>query len=55
MIYLIAAGLERFFIEFIRINPRILLGLSEAQIIAIVLVAAGLYGLSRFKARETTA
>ncbi|MGA9363152.1 MAG: prolipoprotein diacylglyceryl transferase [Bacteroidota bacterium] len=55
MIYLIAAGLERFFIEFIRINPRILFGLSEAQIIAIVLIAAGLYGLSRFKAREATA
>jgi phosphatidylglycerol:prolipoprotein diacylglycerol transferase len=55
MIYLIAAGLERFFIEFIRINPRILFGLSEAQIIAIVLIAVGLYGLTRFKAREATA
>jgi phosphatidylglycerol:prolipoprotein diacylglycerol transferase len=50
MIYLIAAGLERFFIEFIRINPRVLFGLSEAQIIAIVLTVAGFYGLRHFKA-----
>jgi phosphatidylglycerol:prolipoprotein diacylglycerol transferase len=54
MIYLIAAGLERFFIEFIRINPRILFGLSEAQIIAIGLIAVGLYGLSYFRTREAT-
>jgi phosphatidylglycerol:prolipoprotein diacylglycerol transferase len=54
MIYLIGAGLERFFIEFIRINPRILFGLSEAQIIAIVLIVAGLYGLRHFKAQKAT-
>jgi phosphatidylglycerol:prolipoprotein diacylglycerol transferase len=54
MIYLIAAGLERFLIEFIRINPRILFGLSEAQIVATVLIVAGLYGLRHFKAKEAT-
>jgi phosphatidylglycerol:prolipoprotein diacylglycerol transferase len=54
IIYLIAAGLERFFIEFIRINPRVLFGLSEAQIIAIVLIVVGLYGLRHFKAKEAT-
>ena len=52
MIYLVSASLERFFIEFIRINPRILLGLSEAQIIAILLILLGLYGLITFRRRE---
>ncbi len=49
MIYLISAGLERFFVEFIRINPRILIGLTEAQIFAIVLIGVGLYGLRHFQ------
>jgi phosphatidylglycerol:prolipoprotein diacylglycerol transferase len=45
MLYLVAAGLERFFIEFLRISPRIAFGLTGAQIISIVLVSAGLLGL----------
>ena len=44
MTYLMFAGIERFAIEFLRPNPRIVLGLSEAQLIAIVLVAVGLFG-----------
>jgi phosphatidylglycerol:prolipoprotein diacylglycerol transferase len=44
MLYLILAGLERFLIEFIRINPRSALGLSEAQFIAMALVLLGLLG-----------
>lgn len=50
MLYLIVAGLERFLIEFVRINPRSALGLSEAQLIALALVFVGLlgwYSLSR--------
>ncbi|MDP2885422.1 MAG: prolipoprotein diacylglyceryl transferase [Ignavibacteria bacterium] len=50
MLYLIVAGLERFLIEFVRINPRSALGLSEAQLIALALVLVGLlgwYSLSR--------
>lgn len=39
--YLIFSGVARFFIEFIRINPRILFGLSEAQIISLLLIIAG--------------
>ena len=35
MIYLMLAGIERFAIEFLRPNPRIVFGLSEAQFIAI--------------------
>lgn len=44
MLYLIFAGMERFGIEFLRINPRVLLGLSEAQIIAAGLMLLGVVG-----------
>jgi phosphatidylglycerol:prolipoprotein diacylglycerol transferase len=44
MLYLITAGLERFSIEFIRLNPRIMFGLTEAQLIALALILAGLAG-----------
>jgi phosphatidylglycerol:prolipoprotein diacylglycerol transferase len=40
-VYLVFAGLERFFIEFFRINPRFAVGLTEAQLISIPLVAIG--------------
>ncbi len=43
-IYLIFAGLERFMIEFIRLNPRLFLGLSEAQLVALGLFFAGAWG-----------
>ncbi len=49
MLYLVLAGLERFLIEFIRINPRILFGLSEAQLISIVLIAIGFWGLYHYR------
>jgi phosphatidylglycerol:prolipoprotein diacylglycerol transferase len=42
-LYLIMSGIARFMIEFIRINPRILFGLSEAQLISIVFIIAGFY------------
>lgn len=41
--YLILTGLARFLVEFIRINPRSFLGLSNAQAASIVSVAAGLF------------
>lgn len=41
MMYLIAAGTARFAIEFVRINPRLLFGLTEAQLFSIVLIAVG--------------
>ncbi len=40
-LYLMLAGLSRFLVEFIRINPRVLLGLSEAQVIAIAMIIVG--------------
>ncbi|MGH7836656.1 MAG: prolipoprotein diacylglyceryl transferase family protein, partial [Candidatus Binataceae bacterium] len=43
-LYLILAGVARLMVEFIRINPRILWGLSEAQLISIPMITAGLIG-----------
>lgn len=43
--YLVLAGVERLSVEFLRLNPRLLLGLSEAQIIAAILVIIGGIGL----------
>jgi prolipoprotein diacylglyceryltransferase len=43
-IYLVLSGIERFCIEFIRLNPRILFGFTEAQLIALALIVAGLAG-----------
>jgi phosphatidylglycerol---prolipoprotein diacylglyceryl transferase len=40
-LYLILAGTARFMVEFVRINPRVLWGLSEAQIISLCMIAAG--------------
>lgn len=39
--YMILAGIERFFIEFLRTNPKYMLGLSGAQIIALILIFSG--------------
>ncbi len=39
--YLMLAGLARFMVEFLRINPRVMWGLSEAQLISLVMMAAG--------------
>ena len=41
-LYLFLAGTERFFIEFIRTNPKYLIGLSGAQIISIIMIAISL-------------
>jgi phosphatidylglycerol---prolipoprotein diacylglyceryl transferase len=40
-LYLILAGAERFTIEFLRINPRLAFGLSEAQLISIPMMLLG--------------
>jgi phosphatidylglycerol---prolipoprotein diacylglyceryl transferase len=53
MMYLILAGIERFAIEFFRPNPRIVFGLSEAQLIAFVLIAIGLFGWWKFTKAST--
>ena len=40
--FLILSGLARFLVEFIRINPRVLLGMSNAQVSALLTAIAGL-------------
>jgi phosphatidylglycerol:prolipoprotein diacylglycerol transferase len=40
-IYLVLAGAERLLVEFIRRNDRVLVGLTEAQLISIAMIAAG--------------
>ncbi|HTO95391.1 MAG TPA: prolipoprotein diacylglyceryl transferase [Bacteroidota bacterium] len=45
MVYLMMSTVFRFSVEFLRLNPRLLWGLSEAQLIAIPLFFVGLAGM----------
>ncbi len=47
--YIIIYSIFRFFIEFIRVEPRILLGLTGAQIVSIVLSAISLFLFLKFR------
>ena len=40
-LYLVLAGVERFLVEFIRRNDEILVGLTQAQLISLAMIAAG--------------
>ena len=40
-VYLVGSGIFRFAVEFIRINPPVLLGLTEAQVISVISVFVG--------------
>jgi phosphatidylglycerol---prolipoprotein diacylglyceryl transferase len=40
-VYLVLIALERFFVEFIRVNPHVAWGLSQAQIVSLILAACG--------------
>ncbi|MGA2409341.1 MAG: prolipoprotein diacylglyceryl transferase [Candidatus Binataceae bacterium] len=51
-LYLILAGLERFVVEFWRINPRVLWGLTEAQLISAGMILTGTVILLLMQARE---
>lgn len=53
MLYLFIAGTERFLVEFLRVNPRLVADLSQAQLISLGLVAAGLIGWYRLTPRST--
>ncbi|HKH15442.1 MAG TPA: prolipoprotein diacylglyceryl transferase family protein [Solirubrobacterales bacterium] len=50
-IYLVLAGTERLLVEFIRRNPTELFGLTQAQLISIVMIVAGVVWLA-VKARR---
>ena len=52
MLYLIFAGLERFSIEFIRLNPKLMFGLSEAQLISVVMMIIGGAGFYYFASKK---
>jgi phosphatidylglycerol:prolipoprotein diacylglycerol transferase len=43
--YLVLTGVVRFSVEFVRINPVIAFGLTQAQIMSLVLAALGTFGL----------
>jgi phosphatidylglycerol:prolipoprotein diacylglycerol transferase len=50
-IYLVIAGVERLLIEFIRRNDEVLIGLTQAQLVSIVMAAAGIAWLLRARSR----
>ena len=49
MIYLMLASTFRFIVEFLRLQPKLLFGLSEAQLIAIALFIVGFAGMKYFE------
>lgn len=49
MYYLIFSGFARFTVEFIRLNPSLLFGLSQAQVISVGLIAVGVFMTYRNK------
>jgi len=55
MIYLILSNAFRFSIEFLRLNPRLAFGLSEAQLIAAVIFFIGIVGMLLIDKKSTDA
>lgn len=45
--FLVLHSISRFFIEFIRLNSHLMLGLSQAQVISLALIAWGIYLIMR--------
>ena len=52
MAYLLLSSVFRFGVEFLRINPRFFLGLSQAQLISIALFVIGLIGFLYFDRKQ---
>ena len=50
-LYLVIAGVERLLVEFIRRNEEVALGLTQAQLVSVVMAAAGVAWLVRARAR----
>jgi len=53
--YLILTGIARYLVEIIRINPRVFLGLTNAQIVSILSVLAGIGLFLLIKSRDAAA
>jgi phosphatidylglycerol:prolipoprotein diacylglycerol transferase len=49
--FMVLNGLGRFFIEMLRVNPRVALGLTEPQWIAIGLIVLGTGGWMYYRSR----
>jgi len=56
-LYMMLAGTARFLVEFLRVNPRVFMGLSEAQLIALVMMILGtsLYVYTAMRSRKDEA
>ena len=54
MLYLVLEGTERFVVEFIRLNPRLLFGLTEAQLWSIPLIIIGLIGIFYLRSKPAS-
>ncbi|MFH0989064.1 MAG: prolipoprotein diacylglyceryl transferase [bacterium] len=54
MLYLVFAGLERFAIEFMRLNERTALGFTEAQLISFGMTIIGVFGWILLSRKNTT-
>ena len=52
-LYGILSGFGRLWIEFFRRNPKVLLGLSEAQCISIIMIIAGFIGVFLLRRKNT--
>lgn len=39
--YLILSGIERLLVEFIRLNPQVAFGLTQAQVVSVIMIIAG--------------
>ncbi len=50
--YLIFSSIERFTIEFLRLNPPFILGFTEAQVISILLLLAGIFLIKKVRGKE---
>lgn len=50
-LYLVFAGAERFLVEFVRRNDPELIGLTDAQLVSLVMVAGGAFVLARIARR----
>lgn len=50
-IYLVAAGLERFLVEFVRRNDALALGLTQAQLLSLVMMLGGLAWIVTLRGR----
>ncbi len=53
--YLVLTGIARFLVEIIRLNPRVFLGLTNAQIVSILSVLAGIGLFLLIKSRDASA